>query len=220
MTQTVFRLLTATAVAGCVAAFGQTSVSAAIISVDTVFGADTATRDTDSGLDWLDLTESFGALADIEARLAAGGDLEGWRLATQGEVQTFWSNAGISPTSLDGTYIYTSDPAEVLATLTLFELVGGTQFNPSFDFATGYTAESASESQQAAATLARGYNRDLDIFDQSGAILGDVFSKTPGIGDAQAAWLIREAPAVPAPGALGLLGLGLLAMSARRASRR
>ncbi|MGB3721925.1 MAG: PEP-CTERM sorting domain-containing protein [Pacificimonas sp.] len=216
MTQTMFRLLTATAVAGCVAVLGQTPVSAAIISVDTGFGADTATRDTDSGLDWLDLTQSFGALADIEARLAVGGDLEGWRLATQADVATFWNHAGIAPTSLDGNFTYTTDAGQVAATLTLFDLVGGTQFNASLDQAFGYTAESVSDSEQAAAALVRLYNRDLDIFDETGAILGAAFPKTPSVGNAQAAWLIRDAPAVPAPGALGLLGLGALALAARR----
>ena len=192
--------------------------AAAIIEVDGGFGAGSATRDTLAGLDWLDVP--IGASIDLDAlntRLTSG-DLVGWRLATQAEVETFWGNAGIVVTDDTGLYIYTVDAAQVAATLTLFDLVGGTSFNSSFDFAEGWTAESSSATQQLGAVLARGYDGQ-DGYDSSGAILGATFPKTPSVGDGPGAWLVRDVPGpvpVPAPGALGLIGLGALAMAARR----
>ena len=192
---------------------------AAIIPIDTSLGAGTATRDTDGGLDWLDLTQSFGSLADTQARLAPGMDLNGWRLATQDEVRTFWSNAGIAPTSEAGSLVLTMDGAQVSATLTLFDLVGGTSFDGSIDTAFGYTAEEVSAASQSAAFLSRRFDGN-NGFDASAAVLGASYSKTPSGGDAQAAWLVRDVPAVPAPGALGLLGLGLMVLALRRVRQR
>jgi hypothetical protein len=53
------------------------------------------TRDTDSGLDWLDLTETKGmSYNDVTAQLIQGGSLEGYRYATLLEVEGFLTAAG------------------------------------------------------------------------------------------------------------------------------
>lgn len=54
-------------------------------------------RDTDTGLDWLDLSATADLSHDtVVANLESGGAFYGFRLATQDEVLTLWSNAGIT----------------------------------------------------------------------------------------------------------------------------
>lgn len=53
------------------------------------------TRDTDTGLDWLDLTESLGlSYNEVSAQLGAGGDYEGYRYATVAELDQLITNFG------------------------------------------------------------------------------------------------------------------------------
>ncbi len=78
------------------------SANAAIIDMDTI------TRDTDSGLDWLDLSETTGRSAyDISNSLGEGQEFEGWRFATSTEVSTLWANLGLSY-NLDFPYYFSS----------------------------------------------------------------------------------------------------------------
>ena len=75
------------------------SAQAAFISQDSSFGADTITFDTDTGLEWLDLTESTGlSVNEVQAELGAGGLYEGFTFATRSEIETlFFDSAGITP---------------------------------------------------------------------------------------------------------------------------
>ena len=57
--------------------FASLTTHAAIIDLGTI------TRDTDAGLDWLDVTESRGlSYNDVTAQLGAGGTYDGWRYDT------------------------------------------------------------------------------------------------------------------------------------------
>ena len=54
------------------------------------------TRDTATGLDWLDLTETNNrSFDDVSSKLGAGQEFEGWRYATRDEVAEFWMHLGI-----------------------------------------------------------------------------------------------------------------------------
>ena len=69
--------------------------NATILSVDSSFGADTITRDTEAGLDWLDVTESRGlSYAQVIVQMGAGGVYEGWRYATASELDQLIVNFG------------------------------------------------------------------------------------------------------------------------------
>lgn len=71
------------------------SGNAAIESLDSSFGTDTITRDTDTGLDWLDVTVTRGlSYNQVTAQMGAGGIYEGWRYATMAELDTLISNFG------------------------------------------------------------------------------------------------------------------------------
>jgi hypothetical protein len=80
------------------------NVSAALISVDwKTPGDNLITRDTNSGLEWLDLTVTVERSAnDIRSQILAGGEFEGWRFANAGNVETFFNAFGgfnVDPTT-------------------------------------------------------------------------------------------------------------------------
>jgi hypothetical protein len=60
--------------------------------------ANNLTRDTSTGLDWLDTTLSANlSYNQVSSQFGPGGLFEGFRYATLAEIAVFWSNAGISP---------------------------------------------------------------------------------------------------------------------------
>ena len=63
--------------------FGSVANSAIISVTDPIFGADSVTQDTVSGLDWLDVNLSVNrSYIDVSTQFGIGGDYEGWRYAT------------------------------------------------------------------------------------------------------------------------------------------
>lgn len=82
----------------CIAQISGNVAIGALQSVDSSFGNGTITRDTETGLDWLDWTVttkiSFNSMVP---KLLAGGTFAGWRYATEAEVATlYFSSAGIN----------------------------------------------------------------------------------------------------------------------------
>ena len=57
----------------------------------------TITLDTDTGIEWLDLTESTNrSYDDVAGQFGTGGDFAGWRHANFTEVTTLFANGGIA----------------------------------------------------------------------------------------------------------------------------
>ncbi|MCW9047833.1 MAG: hypothetical protein OQK46_07115 [Gammaproteobacteria bacterium] len=53
------------------------------------------TSDSETGIDWLDLTETSGLSYDyVTSQLVSGGKFEGWSFASREQINTFFSNAG------------------------------------------------------------------------------------------------------------------------------
>jgi hypothetical protein len=79
------------------------NATAALISIGTSFGPDTAILDTTTQQQWLDLSVSrpFSYNQLINTELNAGGQFEGYRLASVSEISEFISNSGVL--SLSGT---------------------------------------------------------------------------------------------------------------------
>ncbi|MEM8945294.1 MAG: hypothetical protein AAGD11_08935 [Planctomycetota bacterium] len=74
--------------------------SAILVSQDDpTHGPDSITRDTDTGLDWLDLTLTTDrSYNDVMSNFTIGGDFAGFRFATGPELSTlFYTSAGITP---------------------------------------------------------------------------------------------------------------------------
>jgi len=81
------------------------NANSAIISTDWhTAGDNLITRDTASGLDWIDLTETNGQSYNfVSGELGIGGLYEGYRYATDDEVISLWSNFNIN-LSYDGVH--------------------------------------------------------------------------------------------------------------------
>jgi hypothetical protein len=73
------------------------NTEAQLISADWKSPSDALiTRDTSTGLDWLDLTVTINRSRDsVLSGFDNGGDLEGFRYATTDEVVSLWLNFGI-----------------------------------------------------------------------------------------------------------------------------
>jgi len=85
------------------ACFNLASASTLTSADDAVFGADSVTIDSATGIKWLDLTESLGRSfndltgndADTSNEFVTGGDFAGWAYATHEQVNTLFINAGL-----------------------------------------------------------------------------------------------------------------------------
>ncbi len=113
----------------CLAAISF-NASAAIISTDRLAAGDNLiTRDTVSGLDWLDLTETNNLSYDyVNGQLGVGGQFAGFRYATGIEVVALWDNFGINLSAGQPTGITSMDPNVEVAV----SFLGNTynEFNP------------------------------------------------------------------------------------------
>ncbi|MEQ1759430.1 MAG: DNRLRE domain-containing protein [Vicinamibacterales bacterium] len=66
---------------------------------DQVFGSNSVTLDTQTGLEWLDLTKSTNRSFDyVLTQFGLGGEFAGWRLATTDQVTTLFDHAGVRST--------------------------------------------------------------------------------------------------------------------------
>jgi hypothetical protein len=72
-------------------------LGAEMVSRDSSFGPDTITYDTETGLEWLDVTITTPYSYDeILIEIKPGGAFDGYRLAKTDEILNFWQNAGIN----------------------------------------------------------------------------------------------------------------------------
>lgn len=107
---------------------GATVGHAALISLNSVYGRDSITLDTDTGLEWIDPwlpiiqgnsgcgygctgASVLNSYDDIIGMVGEGGYFEGFRYATRSDLETlFYSSAGFDPvTSLPGNTATLSD---------------------------------------------------------------------------------------------------------------
>ena len=166
---------------------------------DPIFGPGSITRDTASGLDWLDLTETINRSAnDVAANFGPGGDFEGFRFAMADEVFELFINAGIPD-------VPGSSPANIAPAQALMEFIGSTAF-----------AAGIGNGNEALGNFESGQRIDLDGFFNLGVpnMRADFGPwNNPDVAfDTVANWVVR----VPSPGAAALLGAGALAGLRRR----
>ncbi len=89
-------------------------------ATDVSFGADALTRDTVTGLDWLDVTSSTGrSVVDISGRFGVGQEFEGYRYATITEVLALVNdNTAFTPPAVaSGTGTTDTSGGDVLSVL-------------------------------------------------------------------------------------------------------
>ena len=94
------------------------NASATLVSIDWKDPGDALiTRDTNTKLDWLDLTETNDMSRDfVLTQLGSGGQFEGFRYATTAEVLALWSNFGIDLSAGGPLFASGFDPGVIEAT--------------------------------------------------------------------------------------------------------
>ena len=156
---------------------------------DPVFGFDSITYDTETGFEWLDLTESLNmSFNEVSEQLGTGGDFEGFRYATADEVGDLFLAAGIP--ELD---VKLTDPDSIAVFESFIDLVGITN-NPESNkyYSTGITATSCGttfDGRQLAYIF--GYdNNELSPWISTKVTLSTcyaLYTKYPTVGN----WLVR-----------------------------
>ena len=142
-----------TVVLALMLAIGRNSgnmAKAELIAVDdAVFGIGSITRDTGTGLDWLDVTASQQgrSFIDVNSQFGVGGDFEGFHHASLAEVSQFFTNAGLQV----GLFRIA---ANALPALNLLSLWGTTHVNPDNLLSLALTSDPASSGFHFTAALA------------------------------------------------------------------
>ena len=99
------------------------SSQATLISVDSVFGPGTITRDSASGLDWLDLPVTSGqSINNILPQLATGQKFADFHFATDEDLGRLFLDAGFATSSGIGS----PNPNDVAIAANLISLLGQT----------------------------------------------------------------------------------------------
>jgi hypothetical protein len=190
-----------------VAAFLMATAPAHAVIIDN----GTVTTDTGTGLDWLDLTASTGfSFAGASAEFGVGGAFEGYRHATESELDTFLTNAGF------GSYHQDDHTAPFLTLINLLGITGTAvgEILAQGHFDNGGLPGTVGRGQLGRLTEADGASFDEDYIFVDLNIFADTSSANVGN------FLVQDTPAgpVPEPGALAIFAIGFagVVLSRRR----
>lgn len=185
-------------------------------------GAYNITRDTETGLEWLDIwSPRFMDFNQISSQLGAGGTFEGFRFARRGELETFLGNAGLSAD-------YNADYGNLIEFLRLVGLNYGTPYE-SLPNCSGhcFTSIWGIYDSGFAPVDNRYTTAQITITHRGQTGYGGVhfftppYSLEPMLGTEVTAWLVRDtAHPAPEPTTLALLGMGLAGLSYTARRRR
>lgn len=192
-------------------------VSAALVEADWLVAGDSKlTVDTNSGFEWLDLTESTG-LSMNEVLSGVGGFLDmGFRYATTSEISELFAAAGISDTTGD------SVPENVEPVIDLLLLMGITFEYVSSGgnniFSSGYhlpdPPDLSGRTLASAFQLISSGNPPLNLDDSlASAVIATSRSLDRDFSEwFDGSYLVRETTVVPLPAAFWLFVSGLLGL--------
>ena len=179
-----------------------TSANGSLLGIDWQTAGDKAlTQDTTTGLQWLDLSASSNrSFSDVSTQLGVGGDFEGFRYASEVEVRTLFSNAGVP--DLSGAWnLLNYQPV-----LDLQSLIGITR--GSFGESFGATGDQGFNSSSVLGIgLQQQSNPSSSVYQQARVLVNNTIplDQTAFLGH----WLVRP---VPVPSAVWLFGSGLLGL--------
>jgi len=186
------------------------NVQALLVSEDSSFGADSITRDTDTGLEWLGLDYTLTrGYSGVVSQLGPGGTYDGFRLATGAELETlFYSSAGISSTDASSTRAEIFNLISLVGYTFSAGLGGGA---PATFFASTAFFDDGEDTLLGLASLSVEFDGSGHYLGQNVSVLNNIASPadTLAVGEWSAGWLVR-ASEVPAPAGIFWLGLSML----------
>lgn len=214
----LFGIRVAALPASCLA--GGVSV---LLSENSPFGADTITHDTATGLFWLDLTESTSSsYTQILNATGPGGSFDGYRLATDAEIQHLFVDAGIDLGPGTSDFV----PQNYAPIVALAALMGQLGANGNcgngctFFYSQGFTAEPSPYPGLVASTSFAWFDNTPPLSQSyPQAPIGSVLfggGASAGASSDGGAWLVQ----VPEPAGTALAGAAGTALVALRAGRR
>lgn len=174
---------------------------AALVSIDDpIHGVGAITRDSGTGLEWLDVPLSVNwSFVDITYEFGVGGKFEGFRHATGAELIELYTHAGIPDIDVSN-----GSSANIGPVTSLIGLVGDTDDQDGNPETFGFVYDTFSGSLR--------YSGDLDFLLYNGspvyaATVFNGFARNENIPlDFAGHWLVRQ---VPIPSSLLLLATGL-----------
>jgi hypothetical protein len=213
----VRKTLGVTAVASLTLAvcLGAFPARATLVSIDDpVFGPGSITRDTATGLDWIDPALSANrSFSDVSMQLGASGDFAGFRYASASEVRMFFLNAGIPLVGNAADPLPGDDP-RVAAFLAL---VGSTYSNAGKPGVIGITGVDSLQggNEWVINPYGRGSLQGFVVVYQVGWVGSGVgeFVHDPSFGS----WLVTAT--IPESGTALLFGAGVVWLAMMRRSR-
>lgn len=218
-----------------------TSTQAALVESDWKNTGDAlATLDTDTGIEWLDLTQTdYMSINQAEGLTGTGGIFDGWRLPTRAEVTQMMVNAFPSQAaSVQGNSGYwditnatTDNEADRFRAL-----FGETDTNSAFDYSRGMFKNDSGQDYSVIMSAVQDRSSDNFVRLHSNANLTNYYNYVnqsfgvylvsdggttldsqldPTINENNANYVAAD---VSAPALLGMMGLGLFGFASRRRS--
>lgn len=206
------------------------NANAVLISVPTPFGADTATLDTSTQRQWLDLslssTFSYNQLTGTA--LASGGQFAGYHLATVSDIDSFISDSGLFAFNGPGAQAYTDF-------INFANMIGGNAHDYT-GTGCGLVVRGISSDLNAGDAAVEGFldnrgpnqadcmtqmpSQSSNFLETGSFTLNSAFFHVPLTDPSiqpptlalSGAWLFQDVAAVPLPGTLALVSLGFLAL--------
>jgi len=203
------KFLTATALVAVLSI--PTIANAAIISVDYQSADDNLiTRDTSSGLDWLDLTETNNMSYNmVLSQLGSGGLFEEFRYASSIEAIELWANFGVDLAPDTTRSLDFIDPGIFMATSYLGNLFNGvysTEYLYGLYGITGTLREPSTNRHD----IVGAYVRTSEISAYKNSLWGPV-PDDDGYRMYAGSYLVRVSP-VPIPASIWLFTTGLISL--------
>lgn len=188
--------------------FSFSSAHAILIEADFNSDGDgLITRDTETGLEWLDLNQtvnySYNAML---AELGTGGKFDGFRYATVSDIDTLQQSAGLASGLFysSSAFFYRSEMAA------LMDLVGITDVTSPYKYSYGLTSNPFTGTTLND-RIVRYFAMSPIIVSTRQAVVSDDFSNN-WLGS----WLIRDTVQISAPNVLVLTMLGFIALLTSR----
>jgi len=178
----------------------------------------TFVTDTNTGLDWLDLTQTVNTdYSVVESQMGAGGQFEGWTLASYDQVITFLGNAGGN-----GVYDGTNDTHDISSAH--YDSGWNTENNgvvaPLLDMWGNFSIDPQDHSAHFIFNEQNifGHYTMAYLFDTSKSSWGltsdlmEIVTTWSGVASTQVGAALVRPSAVPLPAAVWLFGAGLLSL--------